>query len=72
MIERLRAAGKWLWDWITVLSGILVGVPAVLFEVLDMLGGTDLTPLLPSGQAAKIITFVAVAKAIYASTRAKA
>lgn len=69
MLNKLKAFFAWLWDWVTVLAGVLVGLPAAIFEALDSLAGTDLTPILPAGQAAKIITAVAIAKAIYASMR---
>jgi hypothetical protein len=72
IIGNMKTAFAWLWNWVTVLAGVLVGVPAALFEALDALGGADLTPLLPAGQALKIITMVAVAKALYATLRTKA
>jgi hypothetical protein len=72
-MDSIKAFFAWVYDWITVIAASLVGVPSMVLELLDMLGGTDLTPILPPEQAVKIITFVAIVKAICAwAVKAKA
>lgn len=62
MIEKLKAFGAWLYQWVTVLTATIVGGLSTVFEVLDAFGAIDLTPILPPEHAAKIITVIAIAK----------
>lgn len=66
MIEDIKAFGKWLYDWITVLTASVVGGLSSVFELLDLIGAVDLTAFMPAEYAAKIITVVAIAKGLYA------
>lgn len=66
MLARLKAFLAWVYDWITIIAASLVGVPAMVLEFLDLLGGTDLTPILPPDRAVKIITCIAIVKAVCA------
>jgi hypothetical protein len=66
MRARIKAFFKWVYDWITVLAGVLAGVPAVLLQFLDQLGGTDLSPLFKPEYAMRIVAAVAIIKAVCA------
>jgi hypothetical protein len=66
MLDRIRGFVAWVYDWITVIAASLVGLPSMILEFLDLLGGTDLTPILPPEMAVKIITCVAIVKALCA------
>jgi hypothetical protein len=57
---------RWVYDWITVLTASLVGLPSVLLDLLHFVGAVDLTPFVGSETALKIVTGVALAKALLA------
>ncbi len=63
---KLKAWLRFVYDWITVLTASLVGVPAVLIELLDQLGAVNIAPLVGPDLALKIVTAVAIAKAALA------
>ena len=62
----MKVAFRWVYDWITVLTASLVGVPTLLLEFLDHFDGVDISPLVGYGTASKIVTGVALAKALLA------
>lgn len=66
MMERLKKALRWVYDWMTVLAASLVGIPEILLQLLSLIEGIDLTPILPPEHAVKIITGVALTKALLA------
>jgi hypothetical protein len=57
---------RWVYDWITVLTASLVGLPTVLLQLLSFFGGVDLTPFVGAEMALKIVTVVAIVKAALA------
>jgi hypothetical protein len=57
---------RWVYDWITVITASLVGLPTVLLQLLSLFGGIDLTPFVGPEMALKIVTSVAIIKAILA------
>jgi hypothetical protein len=63
---KLHAFGAWVYNWITVLTGIIVGGLAMLPDMLTNLTGIDLTPLMGPHRAAQIVTGTAIAKAVIA------
>jgi len=63
---KLKAFVAWLYNWITVVSGIVLGGLSMLPDFLDAIGAINLTPILPPAYAAKIITAIAVVKAVAA------
>lgn len=71
MWETIKEWAAWVWNWITVITGIIVGLPSVFFDLLDTISSVDLTPLLPTEYAARIIAGVAVAKALYGFYRSR-
>lgn len=65
MFDKAKAVGAWLYKWVTVIVGVVIGGASAVFEILDMIAGIDITPILPAAYAARIVTAVAVAKALY-------
>lgn len=57
---------RWVYDWITVLTASLVGLPSLLLQLLNYVGYVDLTPFVGPEKALKIITTVALVKGLLA------
>lgn len=66
MWQKIKTAARWVYDWITVLAASLVGAPAILLQFLSYLDGVDFSPFIGTDRALKIVTTVAIAKAILA------
>jgi len=66
MWEKIKTAARWVYDWITVLVASLVGVPSLLLQLLDSVGAVNIAPLVGPDLALKIVTGVAIVKAILA------
>lgn len=66
MLSKLKAAGLWVYKWVTVIIAALVGVPELLIQALSYLDGIDISPIVGPDLALKIVTGVAVAKAVAA------
>lgn len=62
----VKVAFRWVYDWITVLTASLVGAPSLLLELLSYFDGVDIAPLVGYDTASKIVTGVALAKALLA------
>jgi hypothetical protein len=58
---------RWVYDWITVLTASLVGVPTLLLQLLSFFGDVDLTPFVGAERALQIVTAVAILKGVLAS-----
>lgn len=57
---------RWVYDWLTVLTASLVGLPTLLLQFLNFVGMVDLSPLVGPEMALKIVTGVALVKALLA------
>lgn len=66
MWESIKSWFRWVYDWITVLTASIVGVPSVLLELLNAMSGIDISPLVGPDKALKIVTGVAIVKAVLA------
>lgn len=66
MWEKTKGFFVWIYNWITVLTASLVGLPALLLQLLASLDGINLTPLIGADMALKIVTAVALVKALLA------
>lgn len=70
MLEKVKAyalaAVKWVYDWITVIVAGLAGVATFILPLLNLIDGINIAPLVGADTAIKIVTGVAVAKAIFA------
>lgn len=66
MWEKIKTAVRWVYDWITVLTASLIGIPSILLEILNALSGIDIAPFVGPDKALKIVTGVAIVKALLA------
>lgn len=66
MWESVKVAFRWVYDWITVLTASLVGLPSLLLELLSLFDGIDISPFIGYDKASKIVTGVALTKALLA------
>jgi hypothetical protein len=65
--EKIKAWLRWVYDWVTVLTATLIGAPAIVIDFATfVLGQVDIVPFVGTDTAAKIITGVAIAKAVAA------
>lgn len=64
MIAGFKAGLLWVYNWITVIVASLVGVPDLVLQALSYVDGVDLSPLVGADRALRIITGVALAKAV--------
>lgn len=64
MWARIKTAARWVYDWATVLTASLVGAPAIILQLLTYFDGVDFAPFIGTDKALKIVTAVAIAKAI--------
>ena len=64
--RRIKAAARWVYDWITVIVASLVGLPTLLLQLLSFFDGVDISPFVGPENALKIVTGVALAKAMAA------
>lgn len=67
--EKLKALFAWIYNWITVLTGIVVGALSVLPDVLVNISPIDLSPILGHAHAAQVVCGVAVMKAAIETVR---
>jgi len=72
--QKIKTAFRWAYDWVTVLVASLVGLPDVLLQLLSVVQGVDISPLIGPDKALKIVTAVAIAKALlsFIESRGKA
>lgn len=61
---KVKSAARWVYDWITVIVASLVGVPELALQALSYLDGIDISPIVGAETALKIVTGVAVVKAV--------
>lgn len=66
MWSKAKTVARWLYDWATVIAASLVGVPSLLLQALSYLDGIDISPIVGPDTSLKIVTGVAVAKAVAA------
>jgi hypothetical protein len=71
MWNRVKSAVRWVYDWATVLTASFVGLPALLLQLLSSLDGVNLTPLIGADMALKVVTAVAIVKAVLAFIESK-
>lgn len=71
MWDKIKAAAKWVYNWITVLTVTILGGLSILLDYLDQLAGVDFTQIMTQRRAAQITFGVAAAKAIAAAYNAQ-
>lgn len=69
--EKIKSWARWVYDWITVIVASLVGLPTLLIQLLNYLGAIDLSPFVGPEMALKIVTGVAILKAVLAFIESK-
>lgn len=69
--EKIKSWARWVYDWITVIVASLVGLPTLLIQLLNYLGAIDLSPFVGPDMALKIVTGVAIVKAVLAFIESK-
>lgn len=57
---------RWLYDWATIITTYLVGLPTIMLQLLSFFNGVDLTPFVGPDTALKIVTGVAIVKGVLA------
>jgi hypothetical protein len=65
-LAKVKTAARWIYDWITVLTASLIGLPEMLLQLLSTFDGINIAPLIGADRALKIVTTVAVVKAVLA------
>ena len=70
-MTRIKGWLRWVYDWMTVIVASLVGVPSIILQLLSLIDGIDLTSILPPEHALKIITGIALTKALLAFIESK-
>lgn len=71
MLDKLKAAALWVWNWVTVLVAIIMGVFTVAVDWLDQIAGIDLTQIMTQRHAMQITLGTAIIKATVATYNAK-
>lgn len=71
MLDKIKAFFKWVYNWITVIVGIVMGFMAIGLQIFDQLTGIDLTSFVTHQRAVQITTAVAVAKALVSTYNAR-
>ena len=66
MWQTIKSWFRWVYDWMTIIVASLVGLPTLLIEILNAMSGIDLTPMVGTDKALKIVTGVAIVKAVLA------
>jgi len=61
---------RWFYDWITVIAAGLIGLPTLILQFLSTFDNIDLTPFIEPKTALKIVTAIAILKAILGFTEA--
>lgn len=67
MWEKVKAAARWVWTWITVLAVTILGTLSIAFDYFESLAGIDLTHIMTERRAAQISLGVALTKAAVAA-----
>jgi preprotein translocase subunit SecY len=71
MIDRIKSFFKWVYNWITVITGLVVGFLAMVPDLLTYLSGVDFSPIVGTEWGGRIVVIVAVCKAVVAFIRSK-
>lgn len=64
MLNNLKSVARWVYDWITVITASLLGAPDLLLQFLSYFDGVDFAPFIGTERALKIVTVVAIVKAV--------
>ena len=56
ILTKIKQWARWVYDWITVITASLVGLPTLLIQLLNYFGTIDLSPLIGPDMALKVVT----------------
>jgi hypothetical protein len=68
---KVKAAAKWIWNWVTVLVAMIVGMLSIGLDWVSQLAGVDLTQIMTERRAAQVTFGVAITKAVVATYNAQ-
>lgn len=71
IVDKLKAAAKWVWDWITVLVATVLGFLSEAVQYIDQLTGLDWSQVLSRERVALMVFWTAVIKGIVAAYNAQ-
>jgi hypothetical protein len=71
MLDKIKSAAAWVWNWITVLVVTFLGFLSIALDYLEQLSGVDLTQVMTQRRAAQITFGVALTKGIVAAYNAQ-
>ena len=71
MIEKVKAAALWVWNWITVLTATILGLLSQFVQYLDQLTGLDWSQVMSRERVALMVFWTAVIKGIVAAYQAQ-
>jgi hypothetical protein len=71
MIEKIKAAALWVWNWITVLTATILGLLSQFVQYLDQLTGLDWSQVMSRERVALMVFWTAVIKGIVAAYQAQ-
>lgn len=63
---KIKEWARWVYDWITVITASLVGLPTLILQLLSYFDAINIAPIVGPDMALKIVTGVAIAKAALA------
>ncbi len=63
---KIKEWARWVYDWITVITASLVGLPTLILQLLSYFDVVNIAPIVGPEMALKITTSVAIIKAILA------
>ena len=66
MWSAVKTTFRWIYDWITILAAALVGLPSLLLQFISFFDAVDISPYVGPDKALKIVTGVAITKALLA------
>ena len=71
MIDKIKNAAKWVWNWITVIMVTIMGILTEAVQYLDQLTGMDWSQVVSKERAVAIVFWTGVIKAIVATYQAQ-
>ena len=71
MMDKIKAAALWVWNWVTVIVATVLGVMSEAVQYLDQLTGLDWSQVMSRERVALMVFWTAVIKGIVAAYQAQ-
>jgi hypothetical protein len=71
MLEKIKAAALWVWNWVTVLVATVLGFLSEALQYVDQLTGLDWSQVVSKERAVAIVFWTGVIKAIVSAWQAQ-